>query len=157
MELIYAQLGAGGIAVAVTRATGVLTGDRLVQLAAYDTALIGKRYDAANDTWHDVETQPSVVEGHRVVSVLAFRRRFTRAERGAIEWAAVDRADQPEAQRRQAAELRASLADQAAATFIDLDDAGTVAGVQALVAMGLLTLARAAAILGTAVQPEERP
>lgn len=93
----------------------------------------------------------------RVVSVLAFRRRFTKAERIAIEWTAVDRSDQPEAQRQQAAALRAMLADQAAASFIDLDDADTMDGVQSLETMGLIGAGRAAEILGAPVQPEELP
>ncbi|WP_287806138.1 hypothetical protein [Diaphorobacter sp.] len=97
------------------------------------------------------------VAAPRMVSVLGFRRRFTPAEKAAIEWAAVDRADQPDAQRKQAAELRAMLADQAAATFIDLDDAATTGGVRKLEAMGLIGAGRAAQILGAPVQLEERP
>lgn len=93
----------------------------------------------------------------RRVSVLAFRRRFTPAEKAAIEWAAVDRPDQPEAQHMQAAALRATLADQAAATFIDLDDEDTEAGVQTLEAMDLLEPGRALEILTNPVQPEELP
>ncbi|MDA8455263.1 hypothetical protein M4R22_10870 [Acidovorax sp. GBBC 3334] len=93
----------------------------------------------------------------RIVSVKGFRFRFTPEEKAAIEWAAVDRPDQPEAQRMQAAALRATLADQAAAQFIDLDDADTVVGVQGLEAMGLLAAGRAAEILGAPVQPQELP
>ena len=93
----------------------------------------------------------------RRVSTLAFRRRFTKAERIAIEWAAVDRADQSLAQRQQAAALRATLADQNAAKFIDLDDDGTVTGVQDLEAMGLIEPGRAAQILNSPIQPEELP
>lgn len=91
------------------------------------------------------------------VSVLAFRRRFTRAERAAIEWAAVDRADLSLTLRQQAAALRATLADQAAATFIDLADPDTVEGVQRLAAMAILTPARAAEIITASIQPEELP
>ncbi len=93
----------------------------------------------------------------RRLSVLAFRKRFTLSERAAIEWAAVDRADQSDAQRQQAAMLRATLADQAAASFIDLGDDTTVEGVLALQALGLLAEGRADAILGAPVLPEERP
>ena len=103
------------------------------------------------------EPLPPALPELRRVSVLGFRRRFTKAERAAIEWAAVDRADQPEAQRQQAAALRATLADQAAATFIDLDDADTVEGVQGLEAMGLLAPGRALEILTAPIQPEELP
>ena len=53
--------------------------------------------------------------------------------------------------------LRATLADQAAAKFIDLDDDDTAMGVQGLEAMGLLAAGRAAEILGAPVQPQELP
>lgn len=108
--------------------------------------------------WRVAEEQLDLTSATpRRVSVLAFRRRFTMAERAAIEWAAVDRSDQPEAQRQQAAALRAILADQAAASFIDLDDEDTMEGVQSLEAMGLIGAGRAAQILGAPVQPEELP
>lgn len=103
------------------------------------------------------EPGPQPVAAPRIVSVLGFRRRFTSAEKAAIEWAAVDRPDQPEAQRMQAAALRATLADQAAAQFIHLDDPDTVQGVLGLKAMGVLTLERANAILSSPVQMEELP
>lgn len=103
------------------------------------------------------EPEAPTMAVRRIVSVLGFRRRFTPEERAAIEWAAVDRPDQPEAQRMQAAALRATLADQAAAKFIDLDDDDTAMGVQGLEAMGLLAAGRAAEILGAPVQPQELP
>lgn len=110
--------------------------------------------------WNGVQflaPAPAAPVVKRIVSVLGFRRRFTPEERAAIEWAAVDRPDQPEAQRMQAAALRATLADQSAAKFIDLDDDDTAMGVQGLEAMGLLATGRAAEILGAPVQPLELP
>lgn len=101
------------------------------------------------------EQQPVVAP--RVVSVLGFRRRFTPAEKAAIEWAAVDRPDQPEAKRMQAAALRATLADQAAATYINLDDPDTMQGVQGLESVGILAPGRSAEILTAPIQPEELP
>ena len=103
------------------------------------------------------EPEPQPVEVSRIVSVLGFRRRFTPAEKAAIEWAAVDRPDQPEAQRMQAAALRATLADQAAAQFIHLDDPVTVVGVQGLEALGIIEPGRALAILDTPIEPKELP
>ena len=99
---------------------------------------------------------PAETEQRRI-SVLAFRRRFTASERATLEWAAVDRADQSDAHRQQAAALRATLADQAAATFIDLDDESTVDGVQMLEALGLLAPGRANEIITAPVQPAELP
>lgn len=91
------------------------------------------------------------------ITRLAFRNRFTPAEKAALEMAALDdpTADMPA--RMQAATLRAYLADVAAATFIDLDRADTRAGVESLEAAGLLAEGRAAEILDTPVQPDERP
>ena len=103
------------------------------------------------------EPEPQTVAAPRIVSVLGFRRRFTSAEKAAIEWAAVDRPDQPEAQRMQAAALRATLADQAAAQFIHLDDPATVVGVQGLEALGIIEPGRALEILTAPIQPEELP
>jgi len=103
------------------------------------------------------EPEPQTVPSPRIVSVLGFRRRFTPAEKAAIEWAAVDRPDQPEAQRMQAAALRATLADQAAAQFIHLEDPATVAGVQGLEALGIIAPGRALEILNATIQSEELP
>ena len=103
------------------------------------------------------EPAPQPQEAPRIVSVLGFRRRFTPAEKAAIEWAAVDRPDQPEAQRMQAAALRATLADQAAAQFIHLDDPATVEGVHRLETLGILAAGRAKTILAAPISPEERP
>ena len=78
---------------------------------------------------------------------LQFRNRFTLAEKAAIEFAALDDPSAPTAQRQQAAMLRACLADQAAAEFIDLLDATTIDGVQLLVQAGLLTEERGQEVL----------
>ena len=78
---------------------------------------------------------------------LQFRTRFTAQEKAMLELAAMDDATAPTAQRLQAASLRAYLADLAAAEFVDMADATTVAGVQALEAAGLLATGRAAQVL----------
>ena len=91
------------------------------------------------------------------ITRLAFRNRFTRAEKVALELAALDDPTAPMAQRQQAAALRATLADTAAATFIDLIHAETRAGVQMLETAGLLAAGRALEILDAPVTPEERP
>ena len=78
---------------------------------------------------------------------LQFRNRFTAQEKALLELAAIDDPAAATAQRLQAASLRAYLADLAAAEFVDLADASTVAGVQALEAAGLLAQGRAAEVL----------
>ena len=91
------------------------------------------------------------------ITRLAFRNRFTSAEKMALEMAALDDPTAPMAQRQQAAAIRVHLADVAASTFIDLCSQDTRAGVQALEAGGLLTEGRALEILDAPVQPHERP
>lgn len=93
----------------------------------------------------------------RRLTRLAFRNRFTPAEKAAIELAALDDPGAPIAQRQQAAALRANQADLAAATFVDLASADTRAGVQMLEAAGLIAEGRALEILDAPIQPEERP
>lgn len=90
------------------------------------------------------------------ITRLAFRNRFTSAEKMALEMAALDDPTAPMAQRQQVAAIRVHLADVAASTFIDLAAQDTRAGVQALEAGGLLTKGRALEILDAPVQPSER-
>ncbi|MCG3785730.1 hypothetical protein [Delftia acidovorans] len=94
---------------------------------------------------------------HRHITPLAFRRRFTGAERAAIEWAAVDRADATSGERQQAAQLRSTLKDQELASFIDLDDPDVAAGVQLLETVGLIADGRALQITDTPPRPDELP
>ena len=91
------------------------------------------------------------------VTRLAFRNRFTQAEKVSLELAALDDPTAPMAQRQLSASIRASMADTAVATFIDLGKPDTRAGVQMLEAGRLLAVGRALEILDAPVQPEERP
>ncbi len=91
----------------------------------------------------------------RHITKLAFRNRFTQAEKVAIEIAALDVPAAPLQQRAMAAALRASQQDVAAAQYVDLNRADTRAGVQQLEAAGLLAAGRAAAILDTEPSPVE--
>ena len=90
------------------------------------------------------------------ITRLAFRNRFTQTEKVMLEIASLDNPAAPMAQRQQSAALRATLADTAAATFMDLVRAETRAGVQMLEAAGLLAEGRAMEILDAPVTPEER-
>lgn len=91
------------------------------------------------------------------ITRLAFRNRFTQAEKVALEIAALDNPAATLAQRQQAAAIRAHLADVAASTFIDLGHDDTRAGVQALEAGGLIGVGRALEILDAPVEAHERP
>ncbi|MBS0501119.1 MAG: hypothetical protein JSR74_12450 [Proteobacteria bacterium] len=134
--------------------------DVIDQLEGFDAALAS---DAAGPGWHWDGQQLSAPDTGPVqaeplpprITRRAFRDRFTMAEKAAIEFAALDDAAAPMAQRQQAAMLRALLADQAAARFIDLEDASTRQGVQLLEQATLLAPGRADAILGAPVLPEE--
>ena len=97
----------------------------------------------------DVPPEQPPYSGSWLITKLAFRNRFTQAEKVAVEIAALDNPAAPMQQRAQAAALRASQQDVAVATFIDLRRADTRAGVQSLEAAGLLAAGRAAAILDT--------
>lgn len=89
------------------------------------------------------------------ITKLAFRNRFTQAEKVAIEIAALDDPAKPMAQRAQSAALRASQADIQAATFIDLNREDTRTGVQMLESAGLLAAGRAEVILDTVPSEQE--
>lgn len=78
------------------------------------------------------------------ITRLAFRRRFTFDERVSIESAA-----------RSDTQVNVLLIDQAAASFIDLDDPATSAGVALLVEKTLITAQRAKDILLAEVRPDE--
>lgn len=158
----YAIISAEDIVTGLLQTGGTVDAADHIDAADYDEALLGQRYDRAASAaaGHAVFVHVAPVNppaAARRVSVLAFRLRFRREERAIIEWAAVDKHDATTAQRMQAAALRADLKDQAAATYIDLEDPGTVAGVQGLEALGLIEPGRAASILNTPVQPEELP
>ncbi len=101
--------------------------------------------------------EPAPAPGLRHITKLAFRNRFTQAEKVTMEIAALDNPAATMPQRQQAAALRANLADTAAATFIDLQRADTRTGVLSLEAAGLLAAGRALEILDTPIQPGERP
>lgn len=91
------------------------------------------------------------------ITRLAFRNRFTQAEKVMLELAALDDPTAPMAQRQQAAAIRVHLADVSASTFVDLGRDDTRAGVQALETGGLIGVGRALQILDAPVEAHERP
>lgn len=93
----------------------------------------------------------------RHITKLAFRNRFTQAEKIGIEIASLDDPTASLAARQQKAAIRVSLADSAAATFIDLDRSDTRAGVIAMETATLLAAGRALIILDADIADAERP
>jgi len=118
---------------------------------AYDTPLDMDLFPFATHD-HTLYVEPPVepppVEPVKITK-LAFRNRFTQAEKVAIEIAALDDPGAPMQQRAMSAALRASQEDVAVAQFIDLTRADTRAGVQMLETAGLLAAGRALTILDT--------
>lgn len=100
--------------------------------------------------------QWNITKIQRYITRLAFRNRFTMAEKVALEIAALDNPAATMAERQNAAALRAHMKDQENAQFIDLDDPVTRGGVQSLETSGLLGAGRAAVILDTPVSDVER-
>lgn len=99
---------------------------------------------------------PPATEPRRITK-LAFRNRFTTAEKVALEIASLDDPTATMQARSQAAALRANQADVQSATFIDLSRTDTRAGVLALEAGGLLAAGRALEILDAPIQDSEIP
>lgn len=100
---------------------------------------------------------PTATMPPRAITYWAFRKRFTHAERVALELAALDDPAATADQRKQAAGVRVYLADAAAADWIDLDDDDSRHSVTALESMGLLAPGRAQDIIDTPVTAAERP
>lgn len=99
---------------------------------------------------------PTPTPAPRHITKFAFRERFTSAEKVAIELASIDDPTASMPARHLAAAVRVSLADAAAAEFIDLEHAGTRNGVQALEEAGILAAERAIEILDAEIDNSER-
>lgn len=153
MTYYYAQIDAARIVVGVTQVAAPVEAEHMLPLDELDISILGKRHDTETGAFVDVPVAPATPLRH--ISPLAFRRRFTKAERAAIEWAAVDRPELSDPQRMQAAALRSDLKDQEQAKFMDLDDPDVAEGVQTLEALGLLQPGRASQIISAAIEAGE--
>lgn len=97
-----------------------------------------------------------IPEPPRYLSKLGFRNRFTMAEKAALEIASLDNPAASMQQRMIAATLRASLADQRDATYIDPTRTDTRAGVTQLETYGIIAAGRALEILDAPILDNER-
>lgn len=149
----YAQLNEDYIAVAVNQVTSEIDAPGVIALDRFDVSVIGKRWTGTH--WESIP-QPEAPQP-RHITKRAWRARFTKAERVAIEWASVDRADATLQERQMAAALRSDLKDQEQAVYIDLDDPDVADGLQQLVAFGLIAPHRPGEILSAPIQDSERP
>lgn len=120
-------------------------------------AFAGSEERLTERQWADLVASDIAATGMpaRAITYWGFRKRFTQAERVALEWAALDDPGAEHSVRQSAAAVRVYLADAAAARWIDLDDDDTRAGVQALEAMGLLAKGRAIEILDAPLRAVE--
>lgn len=116
----------------------------------------GYLWDVATSTAKRKFVPPPDGSVLRHITQLAFRNRFTAAEKVAIEMAALDNPAAALSTRLQAAAIRVNLADTAAARYIDLDWPDTRRGVQDMETGGLLAAGRAAGILDSPVLDLER-
>jgi hypothetical protein len=89
----------------------------------------------------------SAIAQSRIITKLAFRNRLSMQEKATMYAAMAT---------PQGVGLKVYVDDLAAATFVDLNRADTIGGVQALVAYGFLTPERASEILNADIQPHER-
>lgn len=83
------------------------------------------------------------------ITVLAFRNRFTQAEKVAIDLASIDNQYGTVEQRQTAAWVRVMLTDLTVARYIDIDREDTIAGVRGFETYGILAAGRADEILNT--------
>lgn len=90
------------------------------------------------------------------ITKLAFRNRFSTGEKVLIDLASIDDPNAPMPARQQAAAVRVSLADAAAASYIDLSREDTRAGVLMLETAGILGVGRALQILDDEISDSER-
>jgi hypothetical protein len=95
------------------------------------------------------------VEQVKYLSKLGFRNRFTPQEKALIEFAALDDPSAAMPARMLSASIRATLADQRDATYIDPTRPDTRQGVIGMEAAGLLTAGRALMILDTPIEDHE--
>lgn len=151
--MFYAQLNAEDIVIAVTQTSGEIDDPKMIELDSYDHTVLGKRWTGTH--WESIP-QPETPQP-RHITKRAFRARFTKPERVAIEWASVDRADATLQERQMAAALRSDLKDQEQAVYIDLDDPDVAEGLQQLADFGLIAPHRPGEILSAPIQDSERP
>lgn len=122
--------------------------------------VVGQLYPFWNGTaWEDREyEETNTVQGNtkRHITKLAFRQRFTQAERIAIEIAALDNPNGTQQEREISAAIRSYLKDVDVAKFIDLDRSDLQTGVNFLETIGILSPGRANEIISQEITPEER-
>lgn len=136
----------------------ILSNGVIVNTLAADQSFVEEHYP---NQWQLASAPPPIDAAEPTntrITRLAFRNRFTTAEKVALELAALDNPSATMAQRQQSAALRAHLKDLDAASWVDLTRPETVAAMQMLETGGLIGEGRAAAILDVdSITDIERP
>ena len=101
------------------------------------------------------EPDPSAQDSR--ITRLAFRERFTTAEKVALELASLDDPTAAPEARQMKAALRVYMKDLDSASWVDLQSAATRGGVTQLEMLGLIADGRATEILDAPARDEERP
>lgn len=137
----YVQLDDNNIVTGVTKAANTIDAANMIEIAEYDTSLLGKKYE------NGVFVEGPVVVLPSIITKIALLNRMTDAEFIGIINAAKTDAE---------VELWKTRFDNA--TTIDLADGSrVVAGFPMLVSKGLLTQERSTEILNPVVQQGEKP
>ncbi|MBU3022881.1 hypothetical protein [Aestuariibacter sp. A3R04] len=138
MNKNYAKINDDNVVVAVMSLSGVVNNDSMIELQSNDLSLLGKRYE--NGAFVDV---PVVSESIRIISVGAFRRRFTTAEKVAIKTS-----NDPV--------LEVFEEDLIASSYVDLDFSQTQEAIAYLEQQNIIATGRAAELLADGAK-EEKP
>ena len=147
----YARIVAGAVAELIDLPIGVLPAARFhpaiadACVPAGQDIVVGALWDGAHFSPAPAPPSPPPI---RRIAPLAFRRRLADPTRAAITLAAAAAMGQG------SATLQVFLDDLAAARFVDLDDAATIAGVAAMQAAGLITQQQATALLANGTTAE---
>lgn len=92
----------------------------------------------------------------KLITVLAFRNRFTKVEKITMELASIDSPSASIEHRQMAAAIRVDMKDSDNASYIDLNRPETRAGVQTLELFGIIGAGRANIILTASIVDNER-
>ena len=106
-----AQINEDGVVVALSQVHSPIGSPNLITAPDLDASLLGKVYNPVTGGFESPPPPPPA-PALRHLTKLAFRNRFSKAEKAGIEFAALDDPSAPMAQRQQAAALRSYLKDQ---------------------------------------------
>ncbi len=143
MSKIYAQIDENGICVGISQVAGEINSPNHIELETEDYSYLRKVY--SNNQWTDQVVELNLSDPYNppqteinlnIMSKLKFNQRFTFEELVAIETAAATTPG-----------IRVFQSQLALADYIDISDVNTVAGVNYLVSLELITAERATVIL----------